>query len=592
MNGKYSQPVEQAVDLIWTSFDRDEIRRGYTMLMQEAQRGDADALAFIARCFMGEQYVWSGAGFKPDNENASKLIQKSAMSGSATGVLCAVRSGNLTPSVQRGMPFASFKEAFEEILLQAEGGNAFCCYMVGNVYFWGDYLLVEPELAKQFKTEQDYNALAYPIAKKWYERSFDGRICAGWGNYCDIRESGLCDIAQQEFESYYQKLAEISPVICNNYGHYLEYSHNNPQAALTYYAKAAYLGDAQGAYNAGHVYECGKIVEENIELAYRFYEMAAHRGHPAGQFEMGYYHFEGCGDAQQDYARAVQWFEKAYENPKCSDVTRTQTAAYLGICCQDGLGTIQDDEAALEYLQEAEEEIDYLWDSIKAKVLTALGVAYAFGRGTDVNIELGRRYLEDAVKLDSEEAEEHLRYVNSLDSESDGRPHAAKAIDPFFQDLAEKIRDAAEKDLHDILEQTGDEHIYTAALVTDSDCYSLFLTVNTVEYLENECDEADDACKWHPDEWGYSDGHDSELVKLSALLWQNQDKMPGKDYFFNELISAMKLLKETGIFKELTDEITFFVSISDDEDAENLEDYSASQLNSLQLASAFLDRAR
>ncbi len=68
--------------------------------------------------------------------------------------------------------------------------------------------------------------------------------------------------------------------------------------------------------------------------------------------------------------------------------------------------------------------------------------------------------------------------------------------------------------------------------------------------------------------------------------------MPGKDYFFNELISAMKLLKETGIFKELTDEITFFVSISDDEDAENLEDYSASQLNSLQLASAFLDRAR
>ena len=258
MNGKYSQPVEQAVDLIWTSFDRDEIRRGYAMLMQEAQRGDADALAFIARCFMGEQYVWSGAGFKPDNENASKLIQKSAMSGSATGVLCAVRSGNLTPSVQRGMPFASFKEAFEEILLQAEGGNAFCCYMVGNVYFWGDYLLVEPELAKQFKTEQDYNALAYPIAKKWYERSFDGRICAGWGNYCDIRESGLCDIAQQEFESYYQKLAEISPVICNNYGHYLEYSHNNPQAALTYYAKAAYLGDAQGAYNAGHVYEIGR----------------------------------------------------------------------------------------------------------------------------------------------------------------------------------------------------------------------------------------------------------------------------------------------------------------------------------------------
>lgn len=44
MNGKYSLPVVKAVDLIWTSFDREEIRRGYAMLMQAAQQGDADAL--------------------------------------------------------------------------------------------------------------------------------------------------------------------------------------------------------------------------------------------------------------------------------------------------------------------------------------------------------------------------------------------------------------------------------------------------------------------------------------------------------------------------------------------------------------------
>ncbi|MDE5661103.1 MAG: hypothetical protein K2I04_00565, partial [Muribaculaceae bacterium] len=203
MNGRYSQPVATAVDMIWTSFDREEIRRGYAMLMQAAQQGDADALAFVARCFMGKEYVWSGAGFTPDEANASKLIQKSALMGSATGVLCAVRSGNFTPSVQRGMPFASFKEAFEEILSQAEEGDAFCCYMVANVYFWGDYLLVEPELAKEFKETEAYYAWAYPIAKEWYERSFDGRICAGWGNYCDIRESGHAAINPDTFESYY-----------------------------------------------------------------------------------------------------------------------------------------------------------------------------------------------------------------------------------------------------------------------------------------------------------------------------------------------------------------------------------------------------
>lgn len=80
-----------------------------------------------------------------------------------------------------------------------------------------------------------------------------------------------------------------------------------------------------------------------------------------GTVEMGYYHFEGCGSVEQDYAKAVQWFEKAYENPKCSDVTKTQAAAYLGICCQDGLGVVQDDDAALEYLQEVEERMDDLW---------------------------------------------------------------------------------------------------------------------------------------------------------------------------------------------------------------------------------------
>ncbi|MDE6137650.1 MAG: hypothetical protein K2F97_09265, partial [Muribaculaceae bacterium] len=81
MNGKYSEPVKTAVEMIWSSYDREEIRRGYALLMQAAQQGDADALAFIARCFMGEEYVWSQAGFTVDEANASKLMQKSAMMG-------------------------------------------------------------------------------------------------------------------------------------------------------------------------------------------------------------------------------------------------------------------------------------------------------------------------------------------------------------------------------------------------------------------------------------------------------------------------------------------------------------------------------
>lgn len=592
MKGKYSRQVKTAIKLVWSSFDREEIRRGYAILMQEAQKGDSDALAFIARCFMGEEYVWAQAGFNVDEANASKLMQKSAIMGSATGVLCAARSGNLTPSVERQMPFVSFKVAFEEILGQAEKGDAFCCYMVGNVYYWGDYMRVEPDSAMQFNDETDYKDWIWPIAKEWYERSFDAGLCAGWGNYCKIYESGLCEIEQDTFEKYYLKLADISPVICTNYGYYLRKEKGDLYGGLLCYVEAARRGDPQGAYNAGHIYEAGEEVEENIGLAYQLYEMAANGGLAAGQFEMGYYHYEGCGDAEQDYAQAFDWFEKAYENPKCAADTKTQCAAYLGICYQSGLGVVQDDDVALELLKEAEEGKDSLWESILGSVLNALGVAYAFGRGTETDIELGYQYFEDAVKLGSEEAKEYIDYINSSDfgTYERSKEKSDTTVAPFWQVVAEKIRDAIAADICEILDRTGDEHIYTAALVTDSDCCSLFLAVNTLEYLESEDEEPDDESKWHPDEWGYSDGHGSELVKLSKSLWENHNTLPGEAFFFSAMISAMKQVKDSGIFEERTQEITFFISISDDEDAENLEDSSAMTLNCPELAAVFLNR--
>ena len=58
-------------------------------------------------------------------------------------------------------------------------------------------------------------------------------------------------------------------------------------------------------------------------------------------------------------------------------------------------------------------------------------------------------------------------------------------MDQFYKDLVEKIRYAAEKDIQKIMGETGGEKIYVAALVTDSDCVTLFLAVNTLEYLKD-----------------------------------------------------------------------------------------------------------
>ena len=95
-----------------------------------------------------------------------------------------------------------------------------------------------------------------------------------------------------------------------------------------------------------------------------------------------------------------------------------------------------------------------------------------------------------------------------------------------------------------------------------------------------------------PDEWGYSDSADGELTKLSALLWQNYENLPSVDFFINEVISAMKQLKESGAFGSQSHDVTCFVSMSDDDQAVSIEDYSARRLNSPELAAAFLRRDR
>ena len=54
----------------------------------------------------------------------------------------------------------------------------------------------------------------------------------------------------------------------------------------------------------------------------------------------------------------------------------------------------------------------------------------------------------------------------------------------FFNALAPAIRQAVQSAMEKIRREAGDEHIYAAALVTDSDCVTVFLAVNTEEALE------------------------------------------------------------------------------------------------------------
>ena len=90
------------------------------MLERASAAGDGDATCLLARCLCGHQYVWVGHGFPEDDDRATELLHKSVEQGSALGVIVALRSGELTPSVEKKMPYARLQEAFDEVLAMAE----------------------------------------------------------------------------------------------------------------------------------------------------------------------------------------------------------------------------------------------------------------------------------------------------------------------------------------------------------------------------------------------------------------------------------------------------------------------------------------
>ena len=185
----------------------------------------------------------------------------------------------------------------------------------------------------------------------------------------------------------------------------------------------------------------------------------------------------------------------------------------------------------------------------------------------------------------------------------------------FFENIKNEIEKAVKKDVRKIFNEVGEERIYASALVTDSDCVSLYLAVNTYENMKKRDEEyikllqedlseeyikkvKEGSCsitKWNPAEWGYSDGRNSNLVEVSKLLYSEEETNSEEyekhiDLFFEAVTSAFKKLIDLKIFGKNLEDVTFFISISDDERAYEIENFSAQLLNSENVYKEFLER--
>ncbi len=399
MSKTLSPEALQALEDIYYHERTGRGKEAFTLLEKASAAGDGDASCILARCLCGRQYVWIGHGFPEDDDRATELLHRSVEQGSALGVLVALRSGEFKPAVKKTMPFANLQEAFDEVLELAEEGNAFCQYVIGNSYFWWDFLKIQNKKKSSFPNQVAYKEyLRENISKSedWFWKALRGGMYFAANNLNRYYTKGDEDIIAPRPE-----MAKDLFKIGAEYGHPLH--------------QAVYAEDLEK--------------EGRKEEAFHWFKEAAEGGHPGAWGDVGRCYAEGMG-TQKDEAYAVKCFEKdipsgdigshnllgkAYLLGRGVPVDYDKAFSllffaynkgskwgvfYLAKCCFNGWGTPKDYVKALVFLDEV------YWDYWEADYMR--GVIYGQGLGVAQDIPKAVAYLQKAGN--HAEAKEELQH--------------------------------------------------------------------------------------------------------------------------------------------------------------------------------------
>lgn len=170
-----------------------------------------------------------------------------------------------------------------------------------------------------------------------------------------------------------------------------------------------------------------------------------------------------------------------------------------------------------------------------------------------------------------------------------------------WKDIEKICAAAATKAIQELLAENSGQNIYTYALFTDDSAMSIGFGANTQDYfnkkLEAESDltEEDFAYfKWNIAEWkyeGYKDDYFEDInKKLTDLsLTSNRDELNILfDKVINIMVNSLKHAREKHINQ--VNQAVFFVTVTDDEFSEKIENYSAKILNPGEISNNFLSR--
>ena len=397
----FSDRVETALKYIYCDLRTGRGQQGFRLLQQAVQDGDADACCLLARCLYGPAYTWPGHGFPVDDQAGDALMRRSVLEGSAIGALLSLRSGVVSRQLAQAMPF-TLQEAFDTVLDKAERGEPFCQMLIGNVYFWGDFVTIQDRSQADLGADafQSYLRENYAKCEDWLWRAYRNGVslaCLNLSNFYRNGKPGLISPRPEQEREVARYGAEKGYPDAMYFYAYALIDEKKDDEGLPLYRRSAELGEPRAFFMAGWSYELGRGVEKDARRAADYYQRALaapiqSKISPANRLGALYYDGEGV---ELDYAKAFQLLKWAYDQ----DTTNNWGAYYLGACYAYGRGTQQDYVQARKFL----EMVD--WDNPNAFYL--LGCLYARGLGGPEDIAKGVEYLQKAG--DHAEAKEELR---------------------------------------------------------------------------------------------------------------------------------------------------------------------------------------
>lgn len=161
------------------------------------------------------------------------------------------------------------------------------------------------------------------------------------------------------------------------------YEDQNYEKAFIKFTEAAIRDHPEAQFELGYLYESGLGTSEDRSQAIYWYKKPAsdHHNDEEAQYNIGFIYYEGKGNVQQDFEKALYWLKKSAEN----DYAPAQNL--IGKMFQNGQGVTKDYEKAFQWHTQALSQKD-------ATAQHAIGVFYRDGLGVEQSYQTAIYYFE------------------------------------------------------------------------------------------------------------------------------------------------------------------------------------------------------